>query len=138
MKSLDTAGPITVSALKKGDVEVADLFSTDPSIAENDFVVLDDPKNLFGAQNVVPLVYKAGVDSKATDALNAVSAKLDTTTLGKLVKEVVSDKKDADVVAKERVRLEKDVVTDEVDVDETVRKEHIEEDGTGTTGEPRP
>jgi osmoprotectant transport system substrate-binding protein len=101
MKSLDTAGPITVSALQKGQVEVADLFTTDPSIVQNDFVVLDDPKGLFGAQNVVPLVYKAGVDSKATDALNAVSAKLDTPTLAKLVKEVVSDKKDADTVAKE-------------------------------------
>ena len=99
--SLDTAGPITVSALKKGQVDVADLFSTDPAIVENDFVVLDDTKTLFGAQNVVPLVYKAGVDSKATDALNAVSAKLDTSTLAKLMKEVVSDKKDADVVAKE-------------------------------------
>jgi uncharacterized protein (TIGR02271 family) len=36
-----------------------------------------------------------------------------------------------DVVAKERVRLEKDVVTDEVEVNETVRKENIEQvDGT--------
>jgi osmoprotectant transport system substrate-binding protein len=101
VKSLDTAGPITVSALQKGQIDVADLFTTDPSIVQNNFVVLDDPKSLFGAQNVVPLVYKKGVDSKATDALNAVSAKLDTDTLAKLVKEVVSDKKDADTVAKE-------------------------------------
>ena len=36
-----------------------------------------------------------------SDALNAVSAKLDTATLGELVKEVVVDKKDASVVAKE-------------------------------------
>jgi osmoprotectant transport system substrate-binding protein len=99
--SLDTAGPITVSALKKGQVDVADLFSTDPAIVSNDFVVLDDTKSLFGAQNVVPLVYKKGLNSTGTAALNGVSAKLDTSTLAKLVKEVVSDKKDADVVAKE-------------------------------------
>ena len=39
-----------------------------------------------------------------------------------------------DVVPKERVRLEKDVVTDEVSVDDTVRKEVIEgdDDATGT------
>ena len=38
-----------------------------------------------------------------------------------------------DVVAKERVRLDKETVTEEVQVDETVRKEQIETDGdTGT------
>ncbi|MFG1925893.1 ABC transporter substrate-binding protein [Cryptosporangium sp. NPDC048952] len=100
-KSLDVAGPITVSALKKGDVQAANLFTTDPAVPANGFVVLDDPKGLFSAQNVTPLVYKSGVDDKTKSALNAVSAKLDTTTLAQLVKEVVADKKDADTVAKE-------------------------------------
>ena len=36
---------------------------------------------------------------------------------------------DKDVVAKERVRLDKDTVTEQVQVDETVRKEQIETDG---------
>ena len=39
--------------------------------------------------------------TRSTAALNAVSAKLDTTTLAELVKEVVTDKKDASAVAKE-------------------------------------
>jgi uncharacterized protein (TIGR02271 family) len=40
-----------------------------------------------------------------------------------------------DVVAKERVRLDKDTVTEEVQVNETVRKEQIETDGdTGVGG----
>jgi osmoprotectant transport system substrate-binding protein len=98
-KSLDTAGPITVSALKKNDVQAADLFTTDPAIAENNFVVLDDPKNLFGAQNVTPLVNTAVLNDTITKTLNAVSAKLDTTTLADLLKKVVSDKEDADKVA---------------------------------------
>ena len=34
-----------------------------------------------------------------------------------------------DVVAKERVRIDKDTVTDEVQVDESVRKEQIDTDG---------
>lgn len=100
-KSLDVAGPITVSALKKGDVQAANLFTTDPAVPDNDFVVLEDTKGLFSAQNVTPLVYKKGVDAKVTDALNAVSAKLDTPTLAELVKKVVSDKQDADTVAKD-------------------------------------
>ena len=49
----------------------------------------------------MPLITKAKVNAKVTDALNAVSAKLDTTTLAELVKEVVTDKKDAAAVAKE-------------------------------------
>jgi osmoprotectant transport system substrate-binding protein len=100
-KSLDTAGPITVSALEKGDVQAANLFTTDPVIAAKGFVVLDDPKNLFSAQNVTPLVYKASANDTIRQALNAVSAKLDTPTLAGLVKKVVSDKEDNDKVAKD-------------------------------------
>ncbi|MGN6636165.1 MAG: ABC transporter substrate-binding protein [Oryzihumus sp.] len=100
-RALDTGGPLTVQALKNGQVDAADLFTTDPSIAANSFVILDDPKHLFAAQNVVPLVTKAKVTDTMSSALNAVSAKLDTATLGELVKEVVVDKKDAAAVAKE-------------------------------------
>ncbi|MFI5953692.1 ABC transporter substrate-binding protein [Cryptosporangium sp. NPDC051539] len=99
-RSLDVAGPISVSALKKGDVDAANLFTTDPAVPENGFIALEDPKGLFSAQNVTPLVYSKGVNDAAKGALNGVSAKLDTTTLADLVKQVVSDKKDPDVVAK--------------------------------------
>jgi osmoprotectant transport system substrate-binding protein len=100
-KSLDTAGPITVSALEKGDVQAANLFTTDPNIAAKGFVALDDPKNLFSAQNVTPLVYKASANDTIRQALNAVSAKLDTPALAELVKKVVTDKEDYDKVAKD-------------------------------------
>jgi osmoprotectant transport system substrate-binding protein len=98
-KSLDTAGPVTVAALKNDDVQVADLFSTDPTIVSNGFVVLDDPKNLFGAQNIIPLVNKSVLSLTVTSTLNAISAKLDTATLAGLVKKVVADKDDPDQVA---------------------------------------
>jgi osmoprotectant transport system substrate-binding protein len=100
-KSLDTAGPITVSALEKGDVQAANLFTTDPAIVSKGFVVLQDPKNLFGAQNVTPLVNTAVANDTIRQALNAVSAKLDTQTLAGLLKQVVADKEDADAVAKD-------------------------------------
>lgn len=98
-KALDTAGPITVAALKKGQVDAANLFTTDPAITANDFVPLEDPKNLFGAQNVTPLVYSPALTPTVRSALDAVSAKLDTPTLAKLVAQVVVDKKDAKDVA---------------------------------------
>jgi osmoprotectant transport system substrate-binding protein len=100
-RSLDTAGPVTVSALEKDDIQVANLFSTDPAITVNGFVVLDDPKNLFSSQNVTPLVNKAAVNDKVTGALNAVSAKLDTPTLTKLMQQVAVDKQDPEKVAKD-------------------------------------
>jgi osmoprotectant transport system substrate-binding protein len=100
-RPLDAGGPLSVNALKNGQVQAVNLFTTDPSIASNGFVVLQDPKSLFAAQNVVPLITKTKVNSTVSGALNAVSAKLDTTTLGELVKEVVTDKKDASAVAKE-------------------------------------
>ena len=100
-RPLDASGPLSVQALKNGQVDVANIFSTDPSIAENGFVVLDDPKSLFVAQNVVPLITKSKVNDTISAALNAISAKLNTATLGEMLKEVVVDKKDAAVVAKE-------------------------------------
>ena len=56
IRTTDTGGPVTVAALKSGDVQVADLFSTSSTIAANGFVPLVDDKNMFPAQNIVPLV----------------------------------------------------------------------------------
>jgi len=100
-KSLDTAGPITVSALEKGDVQAANLFTTDPVVPAKGFVVLEDPKSLFSAQNVTPLVNTKVANDTIRQALNAVSAKLETPALAELVKRVVTDKEDADKVAKD-------------------------------------
>ena len=55
IRTTDTGGPVTVAALKSGDVQVADLFSTSSTIAANGFVPLVDDKNMFPAQNIVPL-----------------------------------------------------------------------------------
>jgi osmoprotectant transport system substrate-binding protein len=83
-KSLDAGGPLTVAALKKGDVQAADIFTTDSSIKANNWVVLTDPKNNFAAQNVVPIINTAKASATVKSALDAVQAKLDTTTLAQL------------------------------------------------------
>jgi osmoprotectant transport system substrate-binding protein len=98
-KSLDAGGPLTLNALKKGQIQAADIFTTDPNIAANGWVPLQDPKFLFAAQNVLPLINKAKATPSVTDALNNVSAKLTTPVLAELVKEVVLDKKDPLTVA---------------------------------------
>ncbi|KUO19121.1 ABC transporter substrate-binding protein [Streptomyces dysideae] len=93
-KALDAGGPLTLAALKKNTVQAADIFTTDPSIIKERFVVLQDPKNLFGYANVTPLVYKSGLDQEGVAALNAVSAKLDTKTLLDLDSQVQLENKD--------------------------------------------
>ena len=97
----DAGGPLALKALTDDRVQAANLFTTDPNIAANDLVVLDDPKSLFAAQNVVPLLTKDADNPDVEDALNAVSDALDTTTLGGLVKQVVIDKEDPEDVAKQ-------------------------------------
>ncbi len=99
-RPLDVAGPLSVQALKNGQVQAVNLFTTQSAIAENSFVVLEDPKNLFAAQNVLPLITKAKASDTVKEALNAVSAKLDTTALADLVKQAEVDKKNPDDVAK--------------------------------------
>ncbi|HET9382300.1 MAG TPA: ABC transporter substrate-binding protein [Streptomyces sp.] len=93
-KPLDAGGPLTQAALKKNTVQVADLFTTDPTISKETFVVLKDPENLFGFQNVQPLVHRGGLPDKGAAALDAVSAKLDTRTLLELDAQVQLEKKD--------------------------------------------
>ncbi|AOR31467.1 glycine/betaine ABC transporter substrate-binding protein [Streptomyces fodineus] len=99
-KALDAGGPLTRAALKKDAVQVADIFTTAPAISKEKFVVLQDPKNLFGFENVQPLVDKSAVSQKGVDALNAVSAKLDTATLVDLNAQVQTQGKDPLDVAK--------------------------------------
>ncbi|MBQ1101081.1 ABC transporter substrate-binding protein [Streptomyces sp. b94] len=100
-KALDAGGPLTQSALTKNTVQAADVFTTDPTIIKEKFVVLKDPENLFGYANVTPLVHKEGLSQEGVDTLNAVSAKLDTETLLDLDAQVQLDKKDPLDVAKE-------------------------------------
>jgi osmoprotectant transport system substrate-binding protein len=92
-RSLDAGGPLTVAALKNGDVQAADLFTTQSAIPANDFVVLDDPKNNFAAQNVLPLINKEKANDTVRTTLNAVSAKLTTQGLQALNTEADSDTK---------------------------------------------
>ena len=55
-KALDAGGPLTLNALTGDQIQAGNLFTTDPAIPANDLVVLEDPKNLFAAQNVLPLI----------------------------------------------------------------------------------
>lgn len=100
-KSLDAGGTLTETALSQNAVDAGDLFTTDPTISQNGLVTLSDPKNIFGLQNVLPLVNKSALSSAGVAALNAVDAKLDSATLLSLDVKVQSQKQDPSTVAKD-------------------------------------
>jgi osmoprotectant transport system substrate-binding protein len=93
IRTTDTGGPVTVAALKSGDVQVADLFSTSSTIAANGFVPLTDDKNMFPAQNIVPLVARGTLSPPEAAALNRVSAALTTEQLTRLNVEFTEEKR---------------------------------------------
>ncbi|HKU29592.1 ABC transporter substrate-binding protein [Arthrobacter sp. NyZ413] len=90
----DGGGNLTLQALLTNDVQVADIFTTTPSIQDNALVVLDDPKNNFKAQQVLPLYNTAKMTDKAKDALNAVSKVLTTDDLVNLNRAVSGNQKE--------------------------------------------
>ena len=98
-KKLDAGGPLTENALKNGQIDAGDIFTTDPLIDKNGWVVLEDPKNLYTAQNVLPLINSAKASDTVKAALNAVSAKLTTDDLVKLNEQVSLEKQNAEAVA---------------------------------------
>jgi len=100
-KALDAGGPLTVSALKKGDIDVARVFTTQGVIADEGWVVLEEDKLLEPAQNLIPIGRKDAVTDQISQALNALAPKVTSEELTKLNAQVDIDKKDATVVAKE-------------------------------------
>lgn len=92
-KALDAGGPLTVEALKNNDIQVGLLFTSDPAIAANSFVLLQDDKGLQLADNLVPVVSQKLLDEHAgvADLLNAIMAKLSQDALTGLNKEVTVD-----------------------------------------------
>jgi osmoprotectant transport system substrate-binding protein len=108
IKTTDAGGPVTVDALKGGTAQVANLYTTSADIKANDFVELADPKNMYPAQNIVPLYRSDALDDKGKAALNKVSAALTTEKLAELVKRVDVDKETianvaADFLSKEKI-----------------------------------
>ncbi|QSZ50530.1 ABC transporter substrate-binding protein [Arthrobacter sp. D5-1] len=82
--ALDAGGPLTLNALLSGQVQVADLFSTDPALAENNLVALEDNKNLFLSENIVPVINEKKSTDTIKETLDKVSAALTTEDLIKM------------------------------------------------------
>jgi osmoprotectant transport system substrate-binding protein len=89
-------------ALDNGDVQTATVFTTDGQLQGNKYTQLTDPKNVFGFQNVAPVVSKKVVSAEGpafAQTLNAVSALLSTEAMRRMNAAVVLDKQDPSAVA---------------------------------------
>lgn len=92
-------------ALRSGAVDIAELCSTQPAIAQFDFVVLEDDKETQPAENIAPLVrndYLAKLSDRAAfeKLLDDVSAKITTEVLLDLGVKVAVEQQSEAAVAK--------------------------------------
>jgi osmoprotectant transport system substrate-binding protein len=97
------AGISAYAALDSGDIDAADVFSTDPPLLKpSKYTVLQDPKHVTGFQNVAPLVRSSVVKSLGKPfvvAVNAVSSKLTLKAIIAMNKAVIVDKQSPKSVA---------------------------------------
>src|SRR5438874_4449020 len=101
-KPLDTGGPLTIAALDGKQIDVALLFTSDPSIVAKNFVLLDDDRHLQLADNIAPVVRNALLnkdDGTLPRLLESISAKLSQGELNDMNKQVSVDKADSKAVA---------------------------------------
>lgn len=91
IKATDAGGPVTLEALRSGQAQVVNLFTTSPDIAANGWVELADPQTMYPAQRIVPLVRAGTLNQAGVDALNKVSAELTTAKLTELNRRVIEE-----------------------------------------------
>jgi osmoprotectant transport system substrate-binding protein len=102
VKFTPLAGISAYKLLDDGKVLAAGVFSTDPPLATSKYVVLKDPKNIFGFQNVVPIVSQKLVSEygpKLVSTLTAVSSKLSLKAMLAMNTAVYVDQKPAAQIA---------------------------------------
>ncbi|MFI6309893.1 ABC transporter substrate-binding protein [Nocardia fusca] len=77
----DGTGEAAVQMLTSGQVTVTTLSSSSALIKQHDLVVLDDPRNAFAAQHVIPVFNTRKRSDDAARVLDAASEKLTTADL---------------------------------------------------------
>lgn len=82
---LDNMKPVALNiglqykALASGAVQAADVFTTDPQLVRSNLTLLKDTKNVFGYQNVAPVISKHTLHElppRAVDTINHIDALL--------------------------------------------------------------
>lgn len=93
---------LTYKALDTGQVQVSDVFTTDPQLTTGKYTILTDPKNVFGFQNAAPIVKQSVVSAEGpafAQTLNAVSALLTIPAIQRMNAAVALDQQNPATVA---------------------------------------
>ena len=81
------------------------MFTTDPQLASGKYVVLKDPKNIFGFQNIALVIDKKKLAALGGDSfmsiINSVNKLLTTPAIVTMNKAVAIDKQPAATVAQQ-------------------------------------
>jgi len=94
----DGGGPLTVKALTSNQIQLAIIYTADPSIAADNLVTLEDTKGLFLASHVVPLASDK-IDSTAAGIINKISSAMTPADLVALDARSVNDQLPASKIA---------------------------------------
>lgn len=98
-RELSAGGNVTAQALENGQIDAANIFTTDPSIVQKEFVILEDDKDLFSAQNLVPLLSSEVADDAVSESLNKVSSELTAEDLAQMQIDVTDGKTPEEVAS---------------------------------------
>ncbi len=93
---------ITYKAIDSGQVDTFDAFTTDAQLTSGKYVLLSDPKRVFGFQNVAPVVKQSVLAQEGpafTDTINKVSALLTLPAIRKMNAAVALDQQSPAAVA---------------------------------------
>ena len=94
VEPLGFGSPETKDAVKKGEVDVGEVGTTDATLESNGLVLLEDDKNWQNAENLVPVVNSDWLkdNDKAAKALNKLSGTLTTDDLATLIGKVDTER----------------------------------------------
>jgi osmoprotectant transport system substrate-binding protein len=104
------AGTSAYTLLSQKKVLAAAIFSTDPQLISTKYVVLNEPRNMFGFQYVAPVLSKKLVSengARFTSTVNKLSSLLTVRAMIAMNKAVALDKKPAATVARTFLKANK-------------------------------
>lgn len=95
-------------AISRGDVNLVDAYATDPDIAENDLVVLEDDRQFFPPYQGAPLMKEETLEEypEIEDALNQLAGKITDEQMSELNRRVAYGNERAYDVAKDFLEQE--------------------------------
>lgn len=98
----------TYNALFEGDVDVANVFSTDAQLESGDYRILEDPERLFGYQHVALVIDDEKLDAlngdRFMDVINSVNKELTQRAMIRMNGAVDIDERDPTDVAAQFLR----------------------------------